>query len=202
MASGRPPGSHPTAGRDDDLLLDSGPAYSTGQGPPVNDEHLLEQFNIDDSEQPYDQTHPRPSVSYDSFVGSRAPQHAPQHSVSGLSHPPVNPGIPPNDPYSGGMRDRSYSQTSGLDNYRRYSLDDFDDGHSGYYDLDADEDRIASSHHVRKANERNSVLGLGGGIMGKAKYMFGMGSNQYSEMDLPLTEAGARRATVDSTRLT
>jgi phospholipid-transporting ATPase len=78
-------------------------------------------------------------------------------------------------------------------------LDDFDDGHSGYYDLDADEDRIASSHHVRKANERNSVLGLGGGLMGKAKYMFGMGSNQYSEMDLPLTEAGARRATVDST---
>ncbi|KAJ5339437.1 hypothetical protein N7452_006165 [Penicillium brevicompactum] len=199
MASGRPPGSHPPAGRDDDLLLDSGPTYSSGQGPPVNDEHLLEQFNIDDSEQPYEQTQPRPSVSYDNFVGSRAPQHVPQHTASGLSHPPVNPGIQQNDPYSSGMRDRSYSQTSGLDNYRRYSLDDFDDGHSGYYDLDADEDRIASSHHVRKANERNSVLGLGGGIMGKAKYMFGMGSNQYSEMDLPLTEAGARRATVDST---
>ncbi|CAI7637393.1 unnamed protein product [Penicillium palitans] len=199
MASGRPPGSHPPAGRDDDLLLDSGPMYSTGQGPPVNDEHLLERYNIDDSEQPYAQTQPRPSVSYDNFVGSGAQQGATQHNAaSGPAHPPVNPGLHSNDPYSSGARDRSYSQTSGLDNYRRYSLDDFDDGHSGYYDLDADEDRIASSHHVRKANERNSVLGLGGGLMGKAKYMFGMGSSQYSEMDLPLTESGARRATVGS----
>lgn len=198
MASGRPPGSHPPAGRDDDLLLDTGPMYNSGQRPPVNDEHLLEQYNIDDSEEPYAQTQPRPSVSYDSFVGSRASQGA-HNAAAGPVHPPVNPGLHSNDPYSMGQRDRSYSQTSGLDNYRRYSVDDFDDGHSGYYDLDADEDRIASSHHVRKANERNSVLGLGGGLMGKAKYMFGMGSSQYSEMDLPLTEAGARRGTIDST---
>ncbi|KAJ5502931.1 ATPase P-type K/Mg/Cd/Cu/Zn/Na/Ca/Na/H-transporter [Penicillium fimorum] len=199
MASGRPPGSHPAAGRDDDLLLDSEPIYNSGQGPPVNDDHLLERYDIDDSEQPYIETQPRPSISYDNFVGSRVPHGAAQHNAaSGPAHPPVNPGLQPNDPYSSGTRDRAYSQSSGLDNYRRYSLDDFDDGHSGYYDLDADEDRIASSHHVRKANERNSVLGLGGGLMGKAKYMFGMGSSQYSEMDLPLTESGARRATVDS----
>ena len=73
MASGRPPGSHPAAGRDDDLLLDSEPIYNSGQRPPVNDEHLLERYDIDDSEQPYTQTQPRPSVSYDNFVGSRAP---------------------------------------------------------------------------------------------------------------------------------
>ncbi|CAG8884706.1 unnamed protein product [Penicillium nalgiovense] len=92
MASGRPPGSHPAAGRDDDLLLDSGPMYSTGQGPPVNDEHLLERYNIDDSEQPYAQTQPRPSVSYDNFVGSSAQQGAAQHNVaSGPAHPPVTP---------------------------------------------------------------------------------------------------------------
>jgi phospholipid-transporting ATPase len=199
MASGRPPGSHSAAGRDDDLLLDSGPTYNSGQGPPVNDEHLLQHYNIDDSEQPYTQTQPRPSVSYDNFVGSLAPQGSTQHNAaSGSARPPVNPGFHLNDPYSGNARDRSYSQTSGLDNYRRYSADDFDDGHSGYYDLDADEDRIAGSHRVRQANQRNSVLGLGGGLMGRAKYMFGMGTSQYSEMDLPLTEGGARRGTIDS----
>ncbi|KAJ5770566.1 uncharacterized protein N7511_002617 [Penicillium nucicola] len=199
MASGRPPGSHSAAGRDEDLLLDSGPIYNSGQGPPVNDEHLLERYNIDDSDEPYSQT--RPSVSYDNFVGSRVPPGTTLHNAGpGPAHPPVNPGLHSNDPYSSGSRDRTYSQTSGLGNYQRYSLDDdLDDAHSGYYDLDADDDRINQSHGVRRATERNSILGLGGGLMGKAKYMFGMGnSNQYSEMDLPLTEAGARRATVDS----
>jgi phospholipid-transporting ATPase len=164
----------------------------------VNDEHLLERYNIDDSDEPYSQA--RPSVSYDNFVGSRVPQGTALHNVSaGPAHPPVNPGLHSNDPYSSGSRDRTYSQTSGLGNYQRYSLDDdLDDAHSGYYDLDADDDRIAQSHNARRANERNSILGLGGGLMGKAKYMFGMGTSQYSEMDLPLTEAGARRATVDS----
>ncbi|KAJ5542520.1 hypothetical protein N7535_004942 [Penicillium sp. DV-2018c] len=165
-------------------------------GTPVNDEHLLQHYNIDDSEQPYTQTQPRPSVSYDNFVGSRAPQGGVQYDAASGSAHPVNPGSHLNDPYS--ARDRSYSQTSGLDNYRRYSADDFDDGHSGYYDLDADEDRIASSHRMRQANQRNSVLGLGGGLMGRAKYMFGMGTSQYSEMDLPLTEGGARMGPVDS----
>ncbi|KAJ5815652.1 hypothetical protein N7474_007429 [Penicillium riverlandense] len=197
MASGRPPGSHPSAGRDDDLLQleDSGPMYSSGQGPPVNDEHLLQQYNIDDSDQPYAQ---RPSVSYDNFVGNR-PQHAGAYPPRGDSaaHPPAQPAMHINDPYSGASMDRTYSQTSGLGNYQRYS-DEFST-RSGYYDLDADEDRIAGSHRVRQANERNSILGLGGGLMGKAKHMLGMGPQQYSEMDLPLTEAGAaRQPTVDS----
>ena len=199
MASGRPPGSHPAAGRDDDLLLDSGSTYNTGQPPPVNDDHLLQRFNIDDSDAPHAQP-PRPSVSYDSFVGSHAQQAgAHHHAGPARAHSPI-PGGYIHDPYSDMSMNRTYSQTSGLDNYQRYSFDEFEDSRSahGYYDLDADDDRIASSHHVRKASERNSILGLGGGIMGKAKYMFGMGP-QYSEMDLPLTEAGARRATVDST---
>jgi len=42
----------------------------------------------------------------------------------------------------------------------------------------------------------NSILALGGGLMGRAKNMLGMGP-QYSEMDLPLTETGARPALVD-----
>ncbi|KAJ5084119.1 hypothetical protein NUU61_008698 [Penicillium alfredii] len=195
MASGRPPGSHPAAGHDDDLLLDSGPTYSTGRGPPVNDDHLLQQFNIDDSDEPHAQ--PRPSVSYDQFVGSSASQGAHASNAPGLAHPPT---IPEHlrDPYTGASMDRTYSQTSGLGNYQRYSLDEFEDSRSiqGYYDLDAD-DGASGTHRLREAKERNSILGLGGGLMGKAKYMFGMGP-QYSEMDLPLTEAGARRATVDS----
>lgn len=188
MASGRPPGSHP-AGHDDDLLLDSS-IYNSGQPPPVNDDHLLRQYNIDDSDEPHAQ--PRPSVSYDNFVGNPAQRAgAHQHVSPGAAHVI-------HDPYSDAGMSRTYSQTSGLANYQRYSYDEFEDGRSGYYDLDADDDRASNVHPVRKANERNSILGLGGGLMGKAKYMFGMGP-QYSEMDLPLTEAGARRATVDST---
>ncbi|OQE20479.1 hypothetical protein PENSTE_c013G08051 [Penicillium steckii] len=195
MASGRPPGSHP-AGHDDDLLLDSGstPIYNSGQPPPVNDDHLLRQYNIDDSDEPHAQ--PRPSVSYDNFVGNPAQRAGAQyHGSAGASH--GDAGVFLHDPYSDAGMSRTYSQTSGLANYQRYSFDEFEDGHSGYYDLDPDDDRTPSAQHVRKANERNSILGLGGGLMGKAKYMFGMG-NEYSEMDLPLTEAGARRATVDS----
>ena len=43
-----------------------------------------------------------------------------------------------------------------------------------------------------KHRSRNSILSLGGGIMGKAKNMLGMGP-EYSEMDLPLTETAAGR---------
>lgn len=195
MASGRPPGSHPGAGQDEELLLDSGPMYNTGQRPPVNDEHLLQQYNIDNSEPSHAQ--PRPSISYDQFVGSQAQQDRVQQQAAGSSARTGYPGGYHNAPYSDTSMNRTYSQSSGLDNYQRYSFDELEDERSGYYDLDADEDRIANSHHVRRANERNSILGLGGGLMGKAKYMFGMGP-QYSEMDLPLTEAGARRATMDS----
>lgn len=195
MASGRPPGSHLATGHDDDLLLGSpNPIYNSGQGPPVNDEHLLEHFNIDDSDQPHAQ--PRPSVSYDNFVGTGANQAgAHRNAAPGPAHAGMG-GAYSHDPYSDNPMSRTYSQTSGLDNYQRYSYDgDELDSHSthGYYDLDADEDRIGNAHHARKAKERNSIMGLGGGFMGKAKYMFGMG-NEYSEMDLPLTDAGARRA--------
>ncbi|KAJ5684571.1 uncharacterized protein N7477_000916 [Penicillium maclennaniae] len=197
MASGRPPGSHQPAGRDEDLLIDAGPTYNSGQPPPVNDEYLLQRFNIDDSDEPH--APPRPSVSYDQFVGSQSRQAgAHQYATPGPAHA-VPLGAHPNDPYSDDYLNRTYSQTSGLENYNRYSFDELEDSHSGFYDLDADDDRMGNVHHARKANERNSILGLGGGFMGKAKYMFGMGPHEYSEMDLPLTEAGARRATVDST---
>lgn len=189
MASGRP-GFHPAAGRDDDLLQleDTAPAYNPGQGPPVNDEHLLRHYNIDDS----DYLQPRPSVSYDDFVGGRerAGAHVSPAPPSGAYY---------NDPYGGAPMARNFSQTSGLGNYERYSVDEYDDDRSmhGYYHMDTEDDAPLSSQHARKAKERNSILTMGGGFMGKAKNMLGMGP-EYSEMDLPLTEAGARGSRIDS----
>ncbi|ODM20636.1 putative phospholipid-transporting ATPase [Aspergillus cristatus] len=209
MASGRPPGFNHGRAEDDLLQLeDTTPMYSTGQPPPVNDEHLLRRFDIDDSDYPQ----ARPSVSYDDFVGGghqhypQQAQHQPQPShVGAHAHVVVPPAHVPqagailHDPYSGADMSRTYSQTSGLSNYHRYSLDDYGDERSlhGYYDMDRDDDTVPSSQHVRMAKERNSILGLGGGFMGRAKHMLGMGG-EYSEMDLPLTEAGARNARVES----
>lgn len=163
--------------------------YSTGRRPPVNDDHLLQRYNIDDSDQP----NPRQSVSYDDFVGARLPPGPAAHAGAVHAAPQQV-----NDPYMGAPATRTYSQTSGLNNYQRYS-DDFDDDRSmrGYYNMDMEDEHIPSADHVRKAKERNSILTLGGGIMGRAKNMLGM-APQYSEMDLPLTEAGARSARLDN----
>ncbi|KAL4867407.1 hypothetical protein BDV12DRAFT_171368 [Aspergillus spectabilis] len=195
MASGRAPGRHLAAGRDDDLLQleDSGPIYNTGQRPPVNDESLLRQYDIDDSDQPQ----PRPSVSYDNFVGGRVQQHSGTHATSSAP-PPVQAGVYMNDPYSGHDASRTFSQTSGLSNYQRYSMDEYDDEHGqhGYYDMTG-QDPMESDSRIRQAKERNSILSLGGGLVGRAKHILGM-KPEYSEMDLPLTESGAR-ARVDST---
>ena len=194
--AGRPPGTkQEPASRNNDLLLDledSNPVYNDGKRPPVNDDELLRRFNIDDSETPQ----PRPSTSYDDFVGT-------QHSGTDL---PGGPGAPsggiPRPPYLGAGTNRTYSQTSGLNNYQRYSdLDDLPDDDRGYYHTSGAEDgsitpgieRLGGKGH----RQRNSVLSLGGGIMGRAKAMLGRGP-EYSEMDLPLTEAGVRASRVDS----
>ena len=44
---------------------------------------------------------------------------------------------------------------------------------------------------------RNSVLSMGGGIMGKAKNMLGMGP-EYSEMDMPLRDTVPGQPRLDS----
>ncbi|KAI1913572.1 aminophospholipid translocase [Ophidiomyces ophidiicola] len=189
MASGRPPGSHPSAGANNDLLqLDDGPVYSTGQRPPVNDDHLLERFDIDDSDLPS----PRASVSYDEFVGGRHP-HATTDAPSSTSHnaalqpPPAGSRV-----YGGDHTARTYSQTSDLHNYQRYSdMDDFDERSMRGYYPEADIDGDTAPIRDARARDRNSILTLGGGLVGRAKTMLGMGP-KYSEMDLPLTEAGAR----------
>ena len=184
MMAGRPPaGAHSNNGN----LLDfddSGPTYHTGNPPPVNDENLLHHYNIDNS----DVNPSRPSVSYDEFVGA-------QRSNSGL---PGGPGVATSGtsqpPYL--VKDnRTFSQTSGLNNYQRYSdMDDADDDsmRGGYYHTGVAADDASSPvvgggrSHIR-----------GGGLMGRAKKMLGMGS-QYSEMDLPLRQPSSAQQRMDS----
>lgn len=172
----------------DDLLLDLNdeqPVYLTGQRAPMNDDDLLRAYNAD-----HDELNPRPSISYDNFVG------APSPSTPSTGQLPGGPGYPLNGsqpPYIHGTS-ASYSQTSGLNNYQRYAddLDDFpDDGRaSEYYQHGT---AVPGDGAEMRANgrNRNSIMSLGGGIVGRAKSMLGM-APEYSEMDLPLTETGAR----------
>jgi phospholipid-transporting ATPase len=102
-----------------------------------------------------------------------------------------------------GDHHNNLSQTSGLNNYQRYSdadNDRYSDTASiagGYYASggNMDEDNLPGLPDQRnksKHRSRNSILSLGGGVMGKAKNMLGMGP-QYSEMDLPLTQPRSNR---------
>ncbi|OCK83559.1 putative phospholipid-transporting ATPase [Lepidopterella palustris CBS 459.81] len=194
--AGRPPGSQSST-KNEDLLLDfddSHPTYYSGQRAPANDDDLLRQYDINDSETPQQERQHRPSVSYDYFVGE-------SRSTDGL---PGGPGAPPpgSTPYSSGGS-RLYSQTSDLHNYQRYSDAEIiaDDDHSvqGYYAAGGlhDSPSPGLTRGASIAKNRNSILSLGGGLVGRAKHMLGR-APEYSEMDLPLTEAGARESRIDS----
>ena len=178
---------------DNNLLLDieeGRPYYADGQPPPINDENLSRHYNVANPEV----SQSRPSVSYDDFVGSDG-------TTAGL---PGGPGSHPEGqrpPFLGAEVNRQYSQTSGLHNYQAYSdmegLEDEDRSVQGYYatgGLD-DTDSPVMPGSSRNKN-RNSVLSMGGGVMARAKNMLGMGP-QYSEMDVPLTEASAMPARGD-----
>jgi phospholipid-transporting ATPase len=180
--AGKPPNNR------NDLLLDLNdeqPIYNDGQRPPINDDDLLRAYTAD-----HDASNPRPSISYDDFVGAAEPH-------PGTKHLPGGPGTVPGygaGPYTSGNAGRTYSQTSELNNYQRYAddLDDFpEDGQSYYQQGGA---LPGDGTMGGKPRNRNSVLSMGGGLMGKAKSMLGMGP-EYSEMDLPLTEPGARTHT-------
>lgn len=167
-------------------LDDSSPTYNNGRPPPVNDEELLHQYNIDHSVRPQ----PRPSVSYDEFVGA-------QQSSHGL---PGSPGVSrAGQPYLG-IGIRTYSQTSDLNNYQRYSdMDDLPEDdpsmQGGFYHTSGAVDSgptpmVSGGRHAN----RNS---MGGGIMGRAKTLFGRGP-EYSEMDMPLRETTPGQPRMDS----
>lgn len=184
--AGRPPQGG--SGSRHGLLLDlenDQPVYGGGQRSNLNDDDLLRSYTHD-----HEPSQSRPSVSYDDFVGSSQATHPSAKTAPGGPSRPSGP----RGPYLA-ESDRQYSQTSELGNYQRYA-DDFDDypedGHS-YYQHGGGMQPGASEAHARSnAHQRNSVLGLGGGLLGKAKNMLGMGQG-YSEMDLPLTEPGAQR---------
>ncbi|KAF2803565.1 phospholipid-transporting ATPase [Mytilinidion resinicola] len=193
--AGRPPGGH-ASGNNDDLLLDFGdpqPTYYSGQRAPANDEDLLRNYDINDSDMHQPTTQHRPSESYDDFVGGRP--------AAGL---PGGPGTLPisSTPYTTGGS-RLYSQTSDLHNYQRYSdvddIDHDDQSVQGYYASGGttDEPTPRLVRHASAPKNRNSIMSLGGGLMGRAKHMLGR-SPEYSEMDLPLTETGARESRTDS----
>ena len=186
--AGRPIGG-PGSNRHNLIDVDDGQSYyHSGQPPPTNDENLLHQFNISDS----DHEGGRPSVSYDDFVGGPG---APQRDAA-------TPGIAlstDNARAQLGANNRAYSQTSGLDNYRDHDdIDDLPEDDFEYYGTGGlDEHAPEANIKDHTARNRNSILSLGGGLMGRAKNMIGMGP-QYSEMDLPLTEHGAQSSRVNT----
>ena len=200
MASGTPlAGGYQHSRSSNNLLELEGGAlvYNTGQLPPVDDNQLLQRYDIDDSDQPQ----PRPSISYDDFVGSARPDDLPHTQT-----------ISPNDAAGAtssrpflDVNNRNYSQTSDLNNYARYSdVEDFPDEDRStvrYYNGGGSEENIhgagVSVVGAGRARERNSILSMGGGLVGRAKNMLGMAPD-YSEMDLPLTETGARASRVDT----
>lgn len=188
---------HPRSGGRNGLLLDlEGSDSSSGtyaQRSGVNNRESARQYhagNLNVSEG-------RPSTSYDEFVG--APR-APARVTRG---PGLQPDAQPRPPYLGADTTRAESQSSGLNNYQRYTdFDDFPDDdpsiQGGYYHEDSAEDGANFRDPTNcRAKTRNSILGLGGGLMGRAKSMLGMGP-KYSEMDMPLTDTGPGQSRINT----
>ena len=176
--AGAEPASEPNGHNDAHLvdLDDSRLYYNQGSRAPVNDDNLLSQYDIDDSETPL----PRTSISHDEFVESAA--GAARRTAYGQQQQQQ-----PKPPY---IQSRNYSQTSELNNYQRYSdMDDGTEDGRGFYSMGGqvpDTPGVGYSEGGRMKN-RNSAMMLGGGILGRAKAAIGMGP-KYSEMDLPLTD--------------
>ena len=174
-------------------LDDSNPIYNDGRPPPVNDEELLRQFNLDHSDSPQ----PRPSTSYDHFIGAQQTTHGlPGDSVGQRASHAQSPFLSTENAHS-------YSQTSELNNYQRYAdMDEIPDDDpsmqgSYYHTAGAVEGGPTPMISGGRHRSRNSVLSMGGGIMGKAKNMLGMGPG-YSEMDMPLRETAPGQPRIDS----
>ncbi|EFX04686.1 phospholipid-transporting ATPase [Grosmannia clavigera kw1407] len=193
MAGRPPPFSGGYAGaQNNDLLLDldnDQPIYGGGQRSDLNDDDLLRTYTHD-----HDETNmSRPSVSYDDFVGAGVTTHP---SAKGPGRPAdssafTSPRPAPYPTNSSGQ----LGQASATGSYQRYA-DDFDDypddGQSYYQNEGRMNPGMSDSAGRDMARKRNSVLGLGGGLLGRAKSLIGMGQKGYSEMDLPLTEAAGQ----------
>lgn len=183
----------PAHGEDLLLDLDDQPAYGGGQRSALTDDDLLRSDAYD-----HDGAQPRPSVSYDDFVGAPHPQSHPStlpspHAASPAGAQTGSTGAPYYSDSTGGPR--QYSQTSDIGNYQRYAddySDDYPDDGNSYYQHggNARAQGGYAAQGRQSAKNRNSILSMGGGMLGRAKNMFGLGQG-YSEMDLPLTEPGS-----------
>ncbi|EXJ90928.1 phospholipid-translocating ATPase [Capronia coronata CBS 617.96] len=197
--AGRP--NAPEAADHNNNLLDLGsstPIYSSGQRPPVDDSQLLQRYDIDDSDE--FQPQPRPSTSYDDFIGGGrgAPQdHGHTQPVSSSTRPFTAPYMTDTS--------RNYSQTSDLNNYAPYGdgeEDGEDDGGYKYYDNGGPSDdsipgggfKVVGGH---QGHNRASLMSMSG-MVDRARGMLGMRDSHYSDMDLPLTEAGMQNERVDT----
>lgn len=176
------------------LLLDLGdPASGTyNRRPAMNDGQSTQNENVSHSNTPQN----RPSTSYDEFVGA---QRSADRARGGSNLRYDAPGRPP---YLGADATRNESQASGLNNYQRYTdFDDFPEDDRSmqgtYYHEDNTEEGANTPGGRGRTRSRNSILGMGGGLMGKAKSMLGMGP-KYSEMDMPLTNTGSGQPRIDS----
>ncbi|KAK4212935.1 hypothetical protein QBC37DRAFT_183828 [Rhypophila decipiens] len=189
MTGRPPPGGSSGPRNNNDLLLDldnEQPIYNSGQRSTLNEDDLLKSYAYDQ-----DESRQRPSVSYDDFIGSSQKAHPsakpPPAGTPASAQPATGPYLRETD--------RQYSQTSDLGNYQRYA-DDYDeypeDGGSYYQHGGAVPGALPS-----QGAKRNSVLSLGGGLLGRAKNMLGMGQG-YSEMDLPLTQPRSNVPRTDS----
>ena len=158
----------------DEMLATNRSNSQAGSRSTLNDDDLLK-FHGDDQ----DGANPRPSVSYDDFVGSSS-------TANPSTRQPL-PGAPSaRGPYLPAVaRD--------LGDYQRY-VDDYDDLPDGdWYFQHSDDNPTGNTSAEARSNsrERKSVLRLGGGFLGRVKNRLGM-EQSYAEMDLPLTEPRGR----------
>ncbi|RMZ82312.1 hypothetical protein DV738_g1724, partial [Chaetothyriales sp. CBS 135597] len=160
--------------RDDLLGLDSqNPTYSSQGRPRAGDDELSQRYNVQET----NEAAPRPSTSYDDFVGGRQQQARQFHEGNS-----------------------AYSHTSDLHNYSHY-VDDADPGDNDsafndrFYDGPGQSDDSITGDRVQpRALNRRSGMSM----MDKAKSVLGLRNSDYSEMDLPLTESGAYKSRVET----
>lgn len=182
----RPQG--PGRGHSRNALLDDrdyADPYHSGRPPPAADHDLLQSHDIPTSDSP-----PREIISGATFSPStfspRETQSLHPNSATALAADASPAYLTSND--------RQFSQTSDLNHHQRYSdFDDIDDHEIGGYYASSDvEDDALPRNTTHKdarhsADNRNSIMALGGGFMGRAKDMLGMGTS-HSDMDLPLRQ--------------
>lgn len=193
--TGRPQGDGPPYSRNSLLDLENDqPVYSGGQRSALNDDDLLRSYTLDQDPQS------RPSVSYDDFVSGGGGTGHRRQASSGP--PPLDGSGAVAGSSSGPYPLDRYDSQSHLNNYQRYA-DDFDDypaDTDSYYQQGRAPPAEGSPTAARNnARNRNSVLTMGGGFLGRVKNRLGMGEG-YSEMDLPLTDQTGT-ARVDSGNL-